>query len=205
MSPRADVSAERRAQIIEAALSCFTRKGYNKTTMDDIVAESGLSKGTLYWYFEGKDDLLQSAILSFFESSFGEEALAALEQCSTATAKLRLLARAMVGLGEWAKGLFLFLEFWVSSTRREEAARLWLDLLVQYKDVIVGVVEEGVENGEFRPVDAEGLVWAVMAAYDGLAAYLMLMPDLDLERIGAVFVETLLSGLLADGREGVEP
>jgi len=60
MPPRPDVSAERRAQIIEAALTCFTRKGYNNTTMDDVAAESGLSKGTLYWYFESKDNLLKS-------------------------------------------------------------------------------------------------------------------------------------------------
>lgn len=64
MSPRPNVSAERRAQIIRAALACFMRKGYNNTTMNDIVAESGLSKGAIYWYFESKDDLLRSAILA---------------------------------------------------------------------------------------------------------------------------------------------
>ena len=201
MTPRPDVSAERRAQIIQAALACFMRKGYNSTTMDDIVAESGLSKGSLYWYFKSKDDLLQSAILSFFETSLGYENIAALEECSTASAKLRFLAQAMVQMGEWAKGLFnLFLEFWASSPRREEAAQLWTDLLIQYKDLIVGIIEEGVSSGEFRPVDAEGLVWPMMAAYDGLAAYLMLMPDLDLKRASRAFVETLLSGLLVDGQ-----
>ncbi|MGD2179002.1 MAG: AAA family ATPase, partial [Anaerolineae bacterium] len=46
MSPRSEVS-ERRAQIIEAALTSFLRHGYNKTTMDDIVDGCGLSKGTL--------------------------------------------------------------------------------------------------------------------------------------------------------------
>jgi len=204
MVPKVDVSAERRDQIIQAALACFTRKGYNNTTMDDIVAESGLSKGTLYWYFKGKDDLFKSAILSFFERSFGqEEAIADLEQCPTAAEKLRFLAQVIVGLGEWAKGIFnLFLEFWASSTRREEAARLWTDLLVQYKDLLVGIIEEGIRNGEFRPVDAEPLVWAMMSTYDGLAAYVMLMPDLELERISHVFIETLLRGLVVDEQEG---
>ena len=203
MVPKVDVSAERRDQIIQAALACFTRKGYNNTTMDDIVAESGLSKGTLYWYFKSKDNLFKSAILSFFESSFGQEAIADLEQCPTAAEKLRFLAQAMVGLGEWAKGIFnLFLEFWASSTRREEAARLWTDLLVQYKDILVGIIEEGIRNGEFRPVDAEPLVWAMMSTYDGLAAYVMLMPDLELERISHVFIETLLRGLVVDEQEG---
>ena len=203
MVPKVDVSAERRDQIIQAALACFTRKGYNNTTMDDIVAESGLSKGTLYWYFKGKDDLFKSAILSFFERSFGQEAIADLEQCPTAAEKLRFLAQVIVGLGEWAKGIFnLFLEFWASSTHREEAAQWWTGLLVQYKNILVGIIEEGIRNGEFRPVDAEPLVWAMMSTYDGLAAYVMLMPDLELERISHVFIETLLRGLVVDEQEG---
>jgi AcrR family transcriptional regulator len=199
VSPRPDVSAERRAQIIEAALACFSRKGYHNTTMDDIVAESGLSKGSLYWYFESKDDLFASALTSVFVD-VGQEAVAALEQCTSASDKMREVARAATGFSRAAEGLFnLFLEFWASSPRREEASQLWVGLLAQYKDVVVEIIEEGIQTGEFRPVDAEQLVWAMMAAYDGLAAYIMLMPGLDLDRISQVFVETLLGGLMIEG------
>ncbi len=48
----------RRAQIVDAALRCFQRKGFHPTTMDDIVRESGLSAGAVYTYFRGKDDLI---------------------------------------------------------------------------------------------------------------------------------------------------
>ncbi|TEU12198.1 MAG: TetR/AcrR family transcriptional regulator [Anaerolineales bacterium] len=199
MSPKVDVADERRAQIIQAALACFTRKGYNNTTMDDIVAESGLSKGSLYWYFKSKDDLFAAAFMSLL-MDIGQEAFAALEQCTTASDKLRALAQALVNFCKEAEGFFsLFLEFWASSPRREEAGQLWIGMLVQYKDVIVGIIEEGVRNGEFKPVDAEQLAWVLMAAYDGLAAYITLIPDMDLERVSQVFIETLLSGLAADG------
>jgi len=78
---------------------------------------------------------------------------------------------------------------------------LWVGLLTQYKDVVVEVIEEGVRSGEFKPVDAEQLVWALLAAYDGLAAYIMLIPDMDLEQVSQVFIETLLDGLAADRSE----
>ena len=124
MSPKVDVADERRAQIIQAALACFTRKGYNNTTMDDIVAESGLSKGSLYWYFKSKDDLFAEALLSVF-MDVGQEAIAALEQCSTASDKLRAMAQATVHFAKKVEGFFsLFLEFWASSPRREEAGQL---------------------------------------------------------------------------------
>ena len=201
MSPKVDVADERRAQIIQAALACFPRKGYNNTTMDDIVAESGLSKGTLYWYFKSKDDLFAEALLSVF-MNVAQEAVAAMEQYSTASDKLRAVAQATVGFGKMVEGYFsLLLEFWASSPRREEAGQSWISLLTEYKDIVVEIIEEGVRNGEFKPVDAEQLVWAIMAAYDGLAAYVMFIPDLDLERISQVFVKTLLSGLATDGSE----
>ena len=48
---------ERRAQILQAASTCFSRKGYHQTTMDDIVEEAGLSKGGVYWHFSSKKEL----------------------------------------------------------------------------------------------------------------------------------------------------
>ncbi len=45
---------ERRNEILGAALEVFIEKGYDKASMDDIVRASGLSKGTLYWYFKNK-------------------------------------------------------------------------------------------------------------------------------------------------------
>jgi AcrR family transcriptional regulator len=195
MPPRPDVSAERRAQIIQAAITCFLRKGYNNTTMDDIVAESGLSKGSLYWYFKSKDELFAEALMSVF-MDIGQEAFAALEQCMTASDKLCALAQSMVALGKETEGLFnLLIEFWASSPRREKVSQLWSDMLVQYKGLIVEIVEEGIRSGEFKPVDAGQLAWALMAAYDALAAYAMLMPDIDLDRVSQVFAETLLRGL----------
>jgi AcrR family transcriptional regulator len=186
---------ERKAQIIKAAWTCFTHKGYNNTTMDDIVAESGLSKGSLYWYFDSKDDLFKAAVMSFFDE-VGQEAFAALEQCETFSDKLRALARSTVAFGHKAEGLFgLLVEFWAQSERREEESQFWADVLVQYKGLMAEIIEEGIQKGEFRPIDAEHLAWILMAAYDGLAAYLMLMPDLDLEGVSETFVETLLGGL----------
>src|SRR5277367_2118240 len=49
---------ERRQQILDAALRCFSRDGFHATTTADIVRESGLSQGALYLYFATKDDIV---------------------------------------------------------------------------------------------------------------------------------------------------
>ena len=54
--------AARRARIIEAAVSCFLEKGYTNTSMSDIIKASGLSSGSIYSHFSGKEDILNTAI-----------------------------------------------------------------------------------------------------------------------------------------------
>ena len=58
MAARRDVSAERKNQILDAAMVVFARSGFHEARMDDIVQESGLSKGTLYWYFKSKEEII---------------------------------------------------------------------------------------------------------------------------------------------------
>lgn len=54
--------AARRAQIIEAAIDCFLEHGYTNTSMSDIIKASGLSSGSIYSHFSGKEDILITAI-----------------------------------------------------------------------------------------------------------------------------------------------
>jgi AcrR family transcriptional regulator len=200
-SKREQQREERRKQILDAALTVFSGKGFHATNVSDVAAEAGVSQGTIYWYFESKEELFQAALLSAF-MDIGDQTLAPLAECSTATEKLLAMAESMEALAEVAEGLFmLFLGYWSSSDRKEERAQIWVELLTQYKDVVVAVIQEGIESGEFKSVDAESLVWALLAAYDGLAAYAVLMPDMDLVRTSRTFMQALLNGLLLDRRE----
>jgi AcrR family transcriptional regulator len=197
---RDQVREERRRQILDAALTVFSRKGFHAANVSDVAAEAGVSQGTIYWYFDSKDELFQAALVSA-AIDFGVDSIAPLAECTTGTDKLLALGKSMEDLADVAEGLFmLFLGYWASSDRREESAQIWVDLLRQYRDVVVAVIEEGVRSGEFKPVDAESLVWALLAAFDGLAAYVVIMPDIDLKRVNRVFVQTLLNGLLVEGQ-----
>ncbi len=50
--------AKRRAQILEAAIGCINDQGWNRTTVDDVAAKAGLSKGAVYVHFANKRALL---------------------------------------------------------------------------------------------------------------------------------------------------
>jgi AcrR family transcriptional regulator len=53
---------ERREMILEAAKKRFQRFGYSKTTMDEIAGDAGISKGTIYLYFENKEDIFNELL-----------------------------------------------------------------------------------------------------------------------------------------------
>lgn len=52
-----DISGEKREQIIRAAMKNFSKNGYRKTVMDEIVADAGVSKGLVFHYFGSKKAL----------------------------------------------------------------------------------------------------------------------------------------------------
>jgi AcrR family transcriptional regulator len=54
--------ARRRVEILSAASRCFARDGFHATSMDNIVAECGLSAGAVYRYFNSKDELIAAVI-----------------------------------------------------------------------------------------------------------------------------------------------
>jgi AcrR family transcriptional regulator len=86
-------AAVRRAQILDAALRCFAARGYHAATMDAVAAEAGLSKGSLYWHFRGKQEIL----LALFDR-VTEETLVELQALRTAPGPvLETLRQALAG------------------------------------------------------------------------------------------------------------
>src|SRR6266852_5718382 len=60
---RAELTAERRASILDAARCVFARKGYADTVVDDLAEQAGIGKGTLYLYFRSKSDVYLAALM----------------------------------------------------------------------------------------------------------------------------------------------
>jgi AcrR family transcriptional regulator len=202
MSPRADVSEERKAQIIQAAMICLARQGYRQTTMDDIVRESGLSKGTLYWYFPSKDDLF----LAILDVWMGELAQAIGMPVATDPTAQRLQAW-VSAFTRFAQAdpdrVRLIIEFWAEVHRSRGIEERLGQVYEERALLLAGIVRQGIERGELRAVDATSVAHAFLAVYDGLLLQQILMPDhFSWEQLNRLAIDTLLHGLLAPGAGG---
>jgi AcrR family transcriptional regulator len=67
----ADSVADRRTQILDAAVLCFARKGFHLTSMHDISAEAGISVGLIYRYFQNKEAVI-AAMADSYKKQIGE-------------------------------------------------------------------------------------------------------------------------------------
>lgn len=61
-------ATEKRVRILDAAKSCFTQFGYEKTTLDDIGKKLGLNKSSLYYYFKNKEEIFTAVVVKEAEA-----------------------------------------------------------------------------------------------------------------------------------------
>jgi TetR/AcrR family transcriptional repressor of mexJK operon len=168
MPPKTDVLQERKAQIYEAALTCFHRKGYYRTTMDDIVVESGLSKGTLYWYFKSKKDLFVSMLRQVMEP-FGQRMASIAGQESSAAEKLRAsLALLRAESAEMGTFFGIMMEAWALTRHDEQIENLVREIYAPYAGLMTRIVQEGVSSGEFNVDFPESTSLVLLALFDGI-------------------------------------
>ena len=66
MGTKKESPERRKTQILDAAMEVFAHLGFHKARMDDIVQESGLSKGAIYWYFKSKDAIIAAILDRIF-------------------------------------------------------------------------------------------------------------------------------------------
>lgn len=197
MSPRPDVSEERKGQIIDAAIRVFTRLGLHQARMDDIVEESGLSKGTLYWYFNSKDDIIVAILENLFTRELESLQMPA-DQGLNARQRLEIyLQSTMDDITEMLRILPLTYEFYALAFRNETVRGMLTKYLNEYMKVLVPLIQQGVDEGEFRPIDSTDAAIGLGALLEGVMLLWMYDPDLvNLDHHLESSVDLFMQGLL---------
>ena len=200
MTPRPDVSEERKDQILEAATRVFTQRGFDEARMDDIVAEAGLSKGALYWYFESKETLITAIVDRVFdwESAQMREIITSDE---TAPRKIEALIEITVqDLGKMKPLMPILFEFWSLSLRKESVNQAIKRYYQRFLDLIEPVIQQGIAAGDFRPMNVSRAAITFVAVFEGTMLMWVYFPDrVEFEEQFKITLDILLQGLAAKG------
>lgn len=167
---------EKRAAILSGALECFVSKGFQATTIDDIVRHLGISKGGLYGYFSSKEDMyIQMANKRMDEMV--ESLSARFKDLPRATDRIvYLFGRIKLQpLQELRKWMSFHMEFMLYASRHPELVELHNHYMDKAVNLIGELIQDGKQSGEFRddldPTSAAYLFWSLR---DGLAFHYLL-------------------------------
>ncbi len=167
MSPKPDVSEDRKNQILEAATSVFTRLGVSNARMDDIVEESGLSKGTLYWYFNSKDEIIANIISKLFEPEFSDLHLITNQDISSIEKLYQVTDHMVSEIDSVMNYLPLVYEFIALAYRQDYVQEIIKTYFNQYMKNIVAIIDEGVKKYELHTPDSRQTAVHLGAIFEG--------------------------------------
>ena len=162
--PRQRRKEARPAELTAAALELFVEKGFAGTRLDDVAARAGVSKGTLYLYFDSKEALfkavIQEGIVPILEAGAG--------MVDSFTGGSVDLLRGVIL--EWWKRIGATSLAGVPKLMISEAGN-FPELAAYYNDTVIirgrellrRILQRGIARGEFRAVDVETAIDVIFA------------------------------------------
>ncbi|MED1782265.1 TetR/AcrR family transcriptional regulator [Brevibacillus fortis] len=184
-----------RERIIETSMRLFEANGYHKVTVDQIVKESGTSKGGFYHNFKSKDELLY-IIHDQFITYVLEKAEEAYEKWDTPTERLQAIVKSFVMMIDlyrsqvtifYQESLFLAPEYYTDiETKRD-----------RYKKIMFTVISDGIESGEFRaelPVPIVSM--AIFGMVNWIYKWYQKSGTYSIEQIADIYADMVLHSVL---------
>ncbi|TDU91770.1 TetR family transcriptional regulator [Kribbella voronezhensis] len=179
------VTVEHRAarydQIVAAARRCAIEQGFHKTTMADVIRESGLSAGAVYGYFKSKDELVAAIAdqaLSTVDKLF--ENILASDQPLTPVAALEATLEHVVQIAEQPGGdvTRVALQAWAEAMHNDAIAGIAREKYALLRRKFVAVAERGQADGTIRAdADPDYIGQVLFALVPGFLLQRLLLGD----------------------------
>ena len=159
---------ERKSQIMEAAMKVFTQKGYSSARMDDIVDASGLSKGAIYHYYEGKKEIFL-ALIDHWETQTFPNFYSRNGKERSASETLRDFANEIIQVFKSRSYVFhAEVEFWSLSNQDDEVRKRSQELYEKIINLFELVINKGIRNKEFIKVDSRITAIYILSVFQGI-------------------------------------
>ncbi len=161
-------SQNTKKKIVSAAWKLFYDQGYDNTTIDDIVFESGTSKGSFYHYFSGKDALLSS--LSYLFDEKYEELTEVMADSMTCVEKMLFLNKELFRMIEDSISIDLLTQL-LSSQLITKNEKSLLDHNRTYYKLLRSIVIDGQKKGEISDDNSVNDIVKAYALYERAMLY----------------------------------
>ena len=157
----ADPDERVRARLLRAAVRVFDRKGYAGASVREVAELAGVTKPALYYHFGSKEGVLR-AVLDQAKQQVSEIAQRALDRQGTARARITAFCEEVYGMfGQNVPVARVALAVFLGPPDVMPSYD-FTAFEVEFRTVLVRIIEEGQASGELRPVSATDVAFAVM-------------------------------------------
>ena len=154
----------RPAEILAAALDLFAEKGFSATRMEDVASRAGLSKAAIYLYFKDKMALLTALVQDMASANLSAAGGIVAAHQGPVAPLLRQIMVFMAGRLRETRFPDLVKVIISESRAHPEIGRFYLDNVVnQGLPFFEGLIQRGIDAGEFRPMDPRLAVKSMIA------------------------------------------
>jgi AcrR family transcriptional regulator len=202
LNTNASIRSKKKEQIIEAAARVFSRSGYSNAVVADIALQANIGKGTVYEYFNSKEDLF-FAVFEWFQKKTEKAAVVGISALGGGAAdRLKALNESLMGQWTEIKDVFvLVMEFWAASCSTQMRQRFkgaFKQLYDDYRQFVASLIQDGINSGEFRSdVRPEPVAAALVGTWDALFLQAWFDDGFDPAATANDFLDALLRGLVA--------
>jgi AcrR family transcriptional regulator len=192
---------QRRQQILDAALACFSEQGFHQAGMAEIVRRSGLSHGAVYGYFPSKDDIIEALA----DDRHQREALlnaVALQTRDPIEGLHRLVRSYGVWLNdpEGTPGRRVGVHGWAEALRNDRVKALVVAGVDVPRVTIAELIERGQRSGQIsRRVSADAVARSLIALFQGFMLQVSWGESIDIDTC-VIAVDHMLEGLMLPDR-----
>ena len=183
----------RRQEILKVAARFFAEVGYERTTLEMIASELGLSQPALYYYVANKEDVLAQLFEDIIQRIIRrtEETISSVE---LADRQLQLLIKAHVAsLCQYPEGkAFILYESHLLSLRTPEI----LEMRDRYQQIVESILNAGIEQGVFPITNVKLATFALLGALNWIPRWYSLDGNLSEEVIGDFYAQFLTNALM---------
>ena len=152
----------RKDQILDAALTVLVQNGYEGSRMDDVVCESQLSKGAIYWYYKSKKDMYLD-LVNFWVIRYSATINHLVENDQAAPDQLKSLFNYFIDQYESDPDPFIALtEFWSMAQKDDDFRAKLQKVYSQFLEVLEKIVAKGVKDGDFKKLDIRITAMSIM-------------------------------------------
>ena len=185
---------QRKEQILKSAFHCFSKRGFELVTMEEIAKEAGLSKGAVYWHFKSKDELIMELILNWNKT--GENILYKMAlECSLDELIYKYPAYILREM-DLKNHYNLLFYMWARSIENKEVYRMLSQSYAEWKMKAAEFIKSGIAKKIFRTdLDPEIFADTIDGLFNGLMVQWHLDKKMDFEKSWKTAIDMLMDGV----------